>query len=85
MAEFNVWLDPEAATCVVESGIPTAMYGLDAFNRLTIPEERARRWAASDHPAQRLTGELLLRRGALADGLTEQDYVGGIGDAGALV
>lgn len=85
VAEFNVWLDPEAATCVVESGIPTAMYGLDVFNRLTIPEEHARRWAASEHPAQRLTGELLLRRGARADGLTEQDYVGGIGDAGALV
>jgi pyrimidine-specific ribonucleoside hydrolase len=85
LAEFNVWQDPEAATCVVESGIPTAMYGLDVFNRLTIAEEHARRHAASEHPAQRLVGELLLRRGARADGRSEQDYVGGIGDAGALV
>ncbi|GAA1427228.1 nucleoside hydrolase [Microlunatus lacustris] len=85
LAEFNVWQDPEAATCVVESGIPTAMYGLDVFNRLTIAEEHARRWAGGDHPAQRLVGELLLRRGARADGRSEQGYVGGIGDAGALV
>ncbi|SDR86291.1 pyrimidine-specific ribonucleoside hydrolase [Friedmanniella luteola] len=85
VAEFNVWLDPEAATCVLESGVPTAMYGLDVFNRLTVEEEHARRYAASDHPAQQLVGELLLRRGARADGLSSQAYVGGIGDAGALV
>jgi pyrimidine-specific ribonucleoside hydrolase len=85
LAEFNVWQDPEAAACVVESGIPTTMYGLDVFSRLTIAERHARRYAGSDHPAQRLVGELLLRRGARADGRTPQAYVGGIGDAGALV
>jgi pyrimidine-specific ribonucleoside hydrolase len=85
VAEFNVWTDPEAATCVVESGIPVAMYGLDVFNRLTIEQRHAERYAASSHPAQRLAGELLLRRGARADGLSQQAYVGGIGDAGALV
>ena len=34
VAEFNVWQDPEAASCVIESGIPTTMYGLDVFTRL---------------------------------------------------
>ena len=34
VAEFNVWQDPEAATCVIESPVPTAMYGLDVFTRL---------------------------------------------------
>ncbi|MGI3783893.1 MAG: nucleoside hydrolase, partial [Janthinobacterium lividum] len=28
VAEFNVWQDPEAATCVVESGLAVSMYGL---------------------------------------------------------
>ncbi|WP_375423450.1 nucleoside hydrolase [uncultured Friedmanniella sp.] len=85
VAEFNVWQDPEAATCVIESGIPVTMYGLDVFTRLTVPEHHAQRLASADHPAQRLAGELLLRRGARADGLSEQAYVGQIGDAGALV
>lgn len=84
LAEFNVWQDPEAATCVVESGIPVTMYGLDVFTRLTVGQAHAERYRASDHPAQRLVGELLVRRGNRADG-TPQDYVGGIGDAGALV
>jgi pyrimidine-specific ribonucleoside hydrolase len=84
VAEFNVWQDPEAATCVIESGIPVTMYGLDVFNRLRVDRAHADRYAASDVPAQRLAGELLLRRGNRADG-SQQDYVGMIGDAGALV
>jgi pyrimidine-specific ribonucleoside hydrolase len=84
VAEFNVWQDPEAATCVVESGIPVTMYGLDVFTRLTVDQAHAERYRGSGHPAQRLAGELLVRRGSRADG-SPQDYVGGIGDAGALV
>lgn len=84
VAEFNVWQDPEAATCVVESGLPVTMYGLDVFNRLLIPQATADRWTQADHPAVRLAGELLHRRGTRAAGF-EQDYVGVLGDAGALV
>jgi len=84
VAEFNVWQDPEAATCVVESGLPVTMYGLDVFDRLLIPQETADRWTRSDAPAVRLAGELLHRRGTRAAGF-EQDYVGVLGDAGALV
>jgi pyrimidine-specific ribonucleoside hydrolase len=84
VAEFNVWQDPEAATCVIESGIPVTMYGLDVFTRLTVDRAHAERYRTSAHPAQRLVGELLVRRGNRADG-SPQDYVGGIGDAGALV
>jgi len=84
VAEFNVWQDPEAATCVIESGIPVTMYGLDVFTRLTVEQVHAERYRASRHPAQRLVGELLVRRRNRADG-NPQDYVGGIGDAGALV
>lgn len=84
VAEFNVWRDPEAASCVIESGVPVTMYGLDVFTRLRVGEAHARRYAASQHPAHRLVGELLLRRGSRADG-SAQDYQGVIGDAGALV
>lgn len=84
VAEFNVWQDPEAAACVIESTIPTSMYGLDVFNRLTVDQQTATRLRGQSHPAHRLTGELLYRRGSRSDG-SASDYVGLIGDAGALV
>jgi pyrimidine-specific ribonucleoside hydrolase len=84
VAEFNVWQDPEAASCVIESGIPTTMYGLDVFTRLLIDQATADRFKQHDHPAINLAGELLYRRGARSDG-SNQDYVGVVGDGGALV
>jgi pyrimidine-specific ribonucleoside hydrolase len=84
VAEFNVWQDPEAATCVIESPVPTAMYGLDVFTRLTVDRATADRFCASTRSAIGLAGELLHRRGARSDG-PNRDYVGLIGDAGALV
>ena len=84
VAEFNVWQDPEAATCVVESPLPTSMYGLDVFTRLTVDRAAADQFCASTQPAINLAGELLYRRGARSD-RRGHDYVGLIGDAGALV
>jgi inosine-uridine nucleoside N-ribohydrolase len=84
VAEFNVWQDPEAATCVIESPVATAMYGLDVFTRLAVDRTTADRFSASEDPGVRATGELLYRRGARSDRLGH-DYVGLIGDAGALV
>jgi len=84
VAEFNVWQDPEAASCVIESGIPTTMYGLDVFTRLTVDQATADRFKKHDHPAIQLAGELLYRRGARSDG-SKQEYVGVVGDGGALV
>ena len=84
VAEFNVWQDPEAATCVIESPVPTAMYGLDVFTRLAADRATADRFSASTDPGTRAAGELLYRRGARSD-RPGQDYVGLIGDAGALV
>lgn len=84
VAEFNVWHDPEAASAVIESGIPITMYGLDVFNRLPVDEGTANRFAAHHHPAISLTGQLLHSRISRADG-TVQDYSGVIGDAGTLV
>jgi pyrimidine-specific ribonucleoside hydrolase len=84
VAEFNVWQDPEAARCVIESSIPTTMYGLDVFGRLVIGQADADRFRAHDHRAIRLAGELLNRRRVSSDDSTH-DYVGLLGDAGAMV
>ena len=84
VAEFNVWQDPEAARCVIESSIPITLYGLDAFSRLMVSRADADRFRAHDHPAIWLAGELLYRRRPRSQG-SSRDYVGLLGDAGALV
>ncbi|HZA03243.1 MAG TPA: nucleoside hydrolase, partial [Propionibacteriaceae bacterium] len=84
VAEFNIWQDPEAATCVVESPVPKTMYGLDVFTRLAADQATADRLSAAEDPGARAAGELLYRRGARSD-RPGHDYVGLIGDAGALV
>jgi inosine-uridine nucleoside N-ribohydrolase len=39
-AEFNIWVDPEAAARVFESGIGTTMVGLDVTHRAVLPADR---------------------------------------------
>jgi pyrimidine-specific ribonucleoside hydrolase len=84
VAEFNVWQDPEAARCVIESSIPTTMYGFDLFGRLAVSQADADRFRTHDHPTVRLAGELLYRRRVSSDD-SDHDYVGLLGDAGAMV
>ncbi|HJY43743.1 MAG TPA: nucleoside hydrolase [Propionibacteriaceae bacterium] len=84
LAEFNVWQDPEAAQCVIQSSVPITLYGLDAFSRLTVDRADADRFRAHDHSAIRLAGELLHRRRPRSDE-PSRDYVGLLGDAGAMV
>jgi inosine-uridine nucleoside N-ribohydrolase len=40
-AEFNIWIDPEAAERVFESGLPLTMVGLDVTNRAVLTPEHA--------------------------------------------
>jgi pyrimidine-specific ribonucleoside hydrolase len=82
-AEFNVWQDPEAAAYLIESSIPTLMYGLDMFERLVVERSCIDRFRAHDHPAIRLAGELLNRRAGHSG--QNQHKLGLLGDAGALV
>jgi pyrimidine-specific ribonucleoside hydrolase len=84
LAEFNVWQDPEAAQCVIQSSVPITLYGLDAFSRLAVDRTDADRFHTHDHSAIRLAGELLSRRRPRSDE-SNRDYVGLLGDAGALV
>lgn len=41
-AEFNIYVDPEAARIVFHSGIPIIMVGLDVTNRVVLTEEHVR-------------------------------------------
>jgi pyrimidine-specific ribonucleoside hydrolase len=83
VAEFNVWHDPEAAAIVLDSGVPTFMYGLDVFNQVAIDEDVASALLHGDSPVGRVVGGLLSNRIALgAD--TNAQYTGLIGDAGAV-
>jgi pyrimidine-specific ribonucleoside hydrolase len=84
LAEFNVWQDPEAAQFLIESAIPITMYGLDAFSQLTVSRADIDRFRADHHPAIGLAGELLYRRRGRSD-KGNGDYVGLLGDAGAMV
>jgi pyrimidine-specific ribonucleoside hydrolase len=59
VAEFNVWHDPEATAIVLDSGVPTFMYGLDVFNQVTIDRADADALVASPRASARLAGRLL--------------------------
>lgn len=83
-AEFNVWQDPEAAAYVIQSSIPTQMYGLDLFDRLVIEQADIDRFRGHDHPTIRLVAELLDKRRPQHNGLVDNE-VGLLGDAGSLL
>lgn len=83
VAEFNVWHDPEAAAIVLDSGVPTFMYGLDVFNEVTVDEATAIALLGTESPVGRTVGTLLTNRIALGSDKSA-DYTGLIGDAGAV-
>ncbi|MGO4691283.1 nucleoside hydrolase [Glaciibacter sp. 2TAF33] len=83
VAEFNVWHDPEAAAIVLDSGVPTFMYGLDVFNQVGIDEGIASALLTHETDAGRAVGALLTNRIALGSDKSAE-YTGLIGDAGAV-
>jgi pyrimidine-specific ribonucleoside hydrolase len=85
VAEFNVWHDPEAAAVVIDSGVPTFMYGLDVFNQVAVDEAAADALLAGDSASGRLAGALLHYQMADPEADVEPGAFGGhIGDAGAV-
>ena len=50
-AEFNIWIDPEAAHRVFESGLDVTMVGLDVTNKAVLTREHADRLRASGQVA----------------------------------
>lgn len=81
-AEFNVWHDPEAASIVLNSGIPATMYGLDVFTRVAVPEAAVARLVGMADPVARAVGSLLDYRARA--GVEDTAALRLIGDAGAV-
>ena len=61
-AEFNIFVDPEAAKLVFESGIPIRMVGLNATRQQRASLEVYEQIKAMDSPAAQLAAKLFLDR-----------------------
>jgi pyrimidine-specific ribonucleoside hydrolase len=57
-AEFNIWVDPEAADRVFRSGMQLTMVGLDVTHQALMTPAHADRLRASDTPGARLVADL---------------------------
>jgi inosine-uridine nucleoside N-ribohydrolase len=57
-AEFNVYVDPEAAQIVFDSGVPLTMVGLDVTRRAMLREEDIQRMENSRKPEGRAAGKI---------------------------
>ncbi|MCL1039360.1 pyrimidine-specific ribonucleoside hydrolase RihA [Shewanella submarina] len=58
-AEFNIFVDPEAADIVFRSGIPLTMCGLDVTHNAQIMDEDVARMRAIDNPVAQCVADLL--------------------------
>ena len=58
-AEFNIFVDPEAAEIVFQSGIPVVMAGLDVTHKAQIHREDTERFRAIGNPVSTIVAELL--------------------------
>jgi purine nucleosidase len=59
-AEFNIYVDAEAAKVVYESGVPITMMGLDLTHQALATEEVSERIAAIENPAAKFVSDLLV-------------------------
>ena len=58
-AEFNIFVDPEAAEIVFQSGIPVVMAGLDVTHKAQIHAADTERFHAIGNPVSTIVAELL--------------------------
>jgi inosine-uridine nucleoside N-ribohydrolase len=57
-AEFNIYVDPEAARIVFQSGIPITMVGLDATRKTSLNEEHVRTLEAAHNPVSQAAAKI---------------------------
>jgi pyrimidine-specific ribonucleoside hydrolase len=57
-AEFNIYVDPEAARIVFQSGIPITMVGLDVTRKTSLMEDHVRTLEAAQNPAAQAAGKI---------------------------
>ncbi|HXI46771.1 MAG TPA: nucleoside hydrolase [Candidatus Acidoferrales bacterium] len=58
-AEFNVWVDPEAADLILRSGVPITMIGLDVTHRAILWDTEREAMAAGGGAASKVVAGLL--------------------------
>jgi pyrimidine-specific ribonucleoside hydrolase len=58
-AEFNIYVDPEAAEIVFQSGIPIVMAGLDVTHKAQIHDQDIARFRQLGNPVATIVAELL--------------------------
>jgi len=58
-AEFNFYVDPEAARIVFDSGVPLTMVGLNVTNRVQIHDEQIRVLEARQTPVSQAAGKIM--------------------------
>jgi inosine-uridine nucleoside N-ribohydrolase len=57
-AEFNIYVDPEAARIVFQSGIPITMVGLDATRKTSLTEDHVRTLEAAQNPISQAAAKI---------------------------
>jgi inosine-uridine nucleoside N-ribohydrolase len=57
-AEFNVYVDPEAARIVFQSGIPITMVGLDVTRRTSLTDKHVRVLEAAQNPVSQAAAKI---------------------------
>ena len=57
-AEFNVYVDPEAARIVFQSGIPITMVGLDVTRKTSLTDEHVRVLEAAPNPVSQAAAKI---------------------------
>jgi inosine-uridine nucleoside N-ribohydrolase len=57
-AEFNVYVDPEAARIVFQSGIPISMVGLDVTRKTTLTDQHVRTLEAAQNPVSQAAAKI---------------------------
>ncbi|HLK34301.1 MAG TPA: nucleoside hydrolase [Terriglobales bacterium] len=57
-AEFNVYVDPEAARIVFQSGIPITMVGLDVTRKTALTEEHVRVLESAQNPVSQAAAKI---------------------------
>ena len=57
-AEFNIYVDPEAARIVFQSVIPITMVGLDATRKTSLTEDHVRRLEATQNPVSQAAAKI---------------------------
>jgi inosine-uridine nucleoside N-ribohydrolase len=57
-AEFNIYVDPEAARIVFQSGIPITMVGLDVTRKTSLTDEHVRTLEAAQNPVSQAAAKI---------------------------